>query len=80
MLTRDHAKLKSYHVLKMKLSILFVLAALSVRGQTNVPPLGIPGDASDASAGLVQNQTNQTLALLRHEERVRAACASRSAV
>jgi hypothetical protein len=58
--------------LMIKLSTLFLLAALPAAGQTNIPLAG----ASDASLtnGKVEIETNQTLAVLLHEEQVRADC------
>jgi hypothetical protein len=58
----------------IKLLTLFLLAVLSARGQTNIPPAGASSGAPNSPGAQVQNPTNQTLAVLLHQERVRADC------
>jgi hypothetical protein len=72
--SRSRHQLNMRRVLMMKLSILFLLAALSVRGQTNGPSAGMPGGDSSTNAGQAQTQTNQALAAMLHEEQVRNDC------
>jgi hypothetical protein len=72
--SRPCHQLNMHRVLMMNLSILFLLAALSVQGQTNGPSGGMSGGDSSTNAGQFQTQTNQALAAMLHAEQVRNDC------